>query len=99
MQTIGIAAAIHETAGEFINDNDFPVLDYIVFIAGHHCLCTECLDKEMIQLQILCIIEVLYMQQLFHLCHTGFGRCYRLLLLIDGVVFLFFSCGTSLATV
>ena len=91
MQTIGIAAAIHETAGEFINDNDFPVLDYIVFIAGHHGLCTECLDKEMIQLQILCIIEVLYMQQLFHLCHTGFGRCYRLLLLIDGVVFLFFQ--------
>ena len=91
MQTIGIAATIHETAGEFINDNDFPVLDHIVFIASHHSLCTECLDKEMIQLQILCIIEVLYMQQLFHLCHTGFGRCYRLLLLIDGVVFLFFQ--------
>ena len=31
------------------------------------------------------------MQQLFHLCHPGFGRCYRLLLLIDGIVVLFFQ--------
>ena len=91
MQAIGVAAAIHETTGEFIYDDDFPVFDHVVLIASHHGLCTQRLGEEMVQLQIFRIIEVFYMQQLFHLCHTGFGRCYRLLLLIDGVVFLFFQ--------
>ena len=45
----------------------------------------------MVQLQIFRIIEVFYMQQLFHLCHTRFGRRYGLLLFIDGIVFFFFQ--------
>ena len=36
MQTVGIAAAGHEAAGELIDDNDLALAHYIVNVALHH---------------------------------------------------------------
>ena len=35
MQTLGVAAAEHETAGELVDDDDLAVLDDVVDVALH----------------------------------------------------------------
>ena len=91
MKTVGIAAAIHEAAGEFIYNDNFPVLHDVVLIPLHHGLGTEGLHEEVVQLQIFRIIEVFHMKHFFHLGNPCFRRCHGLLLFINGVVFILFQ--------
>ena len=91
MKSVGIAAAIHETTGKFINNDHFTVFNYIVLIPLHHGLSTEGLNEKMVQLQIFRIIQIFHMKHFFHLCNPGFCRSHGFLFFIDGVVFIFFQ--------
>ena len=42
MQTIGPAASFHQAAGEFVNDDDFAVLNDIVLIFNEQCVGAKC---------------------------------------------------------
>ena len=41
MQTLGVPAAEHETAGELIDDDDLAVLDDVVDVAPHDAVRLE----------------------------------------------------------
>ena len=56
MKPIGVAAAIHHTAGKFINNDDFAILDHIVTVSLHHRFCAKCLVENVVQLQIFGVI-------------------------------------------
>ena len=56
MKPIGVAATIHHTAGKFINNDDFAILDHIVTVSLHHRFCAKCLVENVVQLQIFGVI-------------------------------------------
>ena len=41
MQTVGPTASFHQTTGEFVNDNDFAVLNDIVLVFDKERMSTE----------------------------------------------------------
>lgn len=48
MEAIRVTTAIHQSAGKFINNNYFAILDDIVTVSFHHGLRTQGLNEEMV---------------------------------------------------
>ncbi len=86
MQAIGITAAHHQPAGEFINNDDFPVAHYIIAVALHEGLSPKRCRKAMRHLNVLRRIEVFHPDGLFYLQHRFVAWRHRLLLLIQLIV-------------
>ena len=86
MKTVGITASRHNTSGEFINDDNFIILDYIILVSVHGIVCTKSKYDTMLDLKVLRISKVVDMEILLDLMHTLLGKCYILLFLIINVI-------------
>ena len=86
MQTVRIAAPLHETPRELVHDDDLVPPHHIVAVAVHECLCAQGGGKAVRQLDVLGRIEVLDADELFDLWHCAVGGRDGLLLLVDCVV-------------
>ena len=86
METIAVTAAKHETARKFIDNDDFAILDDVILIAVHHEFGTQCLNDEMVQVQVFAIEHVANAEHLFDFSYAGIGRRNGLLLFIHGII-------------
>ena len=93
MQTVGPTASFHQTTGEFVNDNDFAVLNDIVLVFDKERMSTERCIQIVKQHDIRRRIKTLAGRQQTHVDHdffdflvTGFGKLHCVLLFINPVV-------------
>ena len=63
MQAVGIAAAFHHAAGEFVDDDDLVVLDDIVLVALEQRVRLQRLVDMMDDGNVLGVIEIAMVQQ------------------------------------
>ena len=83
MQSVGISSSVHQTSGEFINDDDLSVLDYVVYVALHYCIGAESLVYVMCKHHVLSIGIVIQIEILFDLLDTVLCKCGVPCLLVD----------------
>ena len=90
VQPFRIPAAVHQTAGEFVHDDDFPIFYYIVPVPDHQGLGLQGFHQLMGQIRaVFRIIHVLHTQHLFRFGDPGFRRRHGLEFFIHRVVFFF----------
>jgi len=73
VQTFTIAAARHQAAGEFVDDDDFPFLDDIVAVALEQDAGLQGLFQMMNFLDSAFDIDIAEAEQLLHLADAAFG--------------------------
>ena len=86
MQTLGVAAAIHQSSGEFIYDDDLTVLDHVVNIPAHDATGFERLIYMVGNGVVLGIGQVFNAKELLCLFDTGSGQGGSPVLLVDDIV-------------
>ena len=86
MQTVGIASARHHTPCEFINDNDFALVNHIILIQMHIIVCLQSIVDIMLQLQIFGIGKVVHGEIFFRLCNTFLRQHNRFRLFIQNEI-------------
>ena len=86
MQSVGIAAARHNTAGELVDDQNLAVLHHVVLVAEHQIVGAQGQDNVVLDLQVLRIRQVLDVEEILHLVHALLGQVYNLVLLIHNEV-------------
>ena len=70
VETIGIPAARHDTAGELIDDQYLVVLYHIILIPEHQVVGAEGQDDVVLDLQVLRISQVFNMEELLYLLNA-----------------------------
>ena len=73
MEAVGIAAAGHKAAGEFIYDDNLSVLDNVVNVALHHYIGSERSQNVVMKLGVLGIGQVLNIESRLRLPNALFG--------------------------
>ena len=93
MQTVGPTASFHQTTGEFVNDNDFAVLNDIVLVFDKERMSTERCIQIVKQHDVRRRIKALAGRQQTHVDHdffdflvAGFRKLNGVLLFINPVV-------------
>ena len=86
MKSVGIAAARHNTSRKLIYNQDLVVLHHIILIAEHQVVGAQCKNNIMLNLQVLRIRQVLYMEEFLHFLDAGLCQIDHLVLLIDNEV-------------
>ena len=93
MQTVGPAAPFHQTTGEFVNNNDFAVLNDIVLVFNKERMSTERCVQIVKQHDVRRGVQALAGGQQPHVDHdlfdflvTGLGKLDSVLLFIDPVI-------------
>ena len=82
------AAALHDPAGELVDDLDLAVLDHVVDVALVERLGLQRLDQVVDELDVARVVEVLDLERALDLLDPGLGRRDRLVLLVEEVVVL-----------
>ena len=76
MQTVGVPAAEHQTAGELVHDDDLTVLHHVVDVPLHGAVGLQSLIDVVVQRGVGGVGQVLYMEELLGLGDAGGGqRC------------------------
>ncbi len=84
MESIGVTAARHDTAGKLINDENLVVFYHIVADRGTSgCVALKCQNDVVLDLQVLRICQVLDMEEILHLLNAQLRQVYNLVFLID----------------
>ena len=86
MKTLVIAPAVHKTAGELVNDDDFPVLHDIVNVLLHDGVCLDCLVYVVRKLHILGVGQILDTESGFRLLDSACGERHALGALLNDIV-------------
>ena len=76
MQPLVEAAAEHEAAGEFIDDDDLPILYDIVLIALEQRVRAHCLQDVMVELGVVLIGKALHAEELLRFFDALRGELY-----------------------
>ena len=86
MQTVAVAAADHQAAGEFIDDNDLVVLHHVVHVALHQRVGAQRGVDVVQQLVVGDVGKVLHAEPALRLAHARLGQVAGLLFLVDDVI-------------
>ena len=86
MKSVGITAAGHNTACEFIYNQDLVILYNIILIPEHQVIGAQSQDNVMLDLQVLRICQVFNMEVLLHFLDTLFCQVYYLILFIHNEI-------------
>ena len=89
MDALGIAAAVHQTAGELIDDDDFAVLDDVLLILVKQMPRFERGVELMRQLEVALIVEIGYAEDLLDFGDALLLNRNGVRFLIDGEIFVF----------
>ena len=74
VQAVGEAASRHDAAREFVDDDDLAVLDDVVAVALHECLCAQRRHEAVGIFDVLRRVEILHADELLDLRHGAVGR-------------------------
>ena len=74
METVGVPAAEHETAGELVHDDDLAVLHHVVNIPLHGAVGLQRLIDVVVQRGVGGIGQVLHMEEFLRLGNAGSGE-------------------------
>ena len=94
VQALGVAAAEHQTAREFVHDDDFPVLDHIVHIPLHGAVGLDSLVDVVGDGAVFGVGQILQAEELLGLGDApggeggGFGLFIHHIVRVDGGVLL-----------
>jgi len=94
VQPVGPTTTRHQTAGEFVDDDDLAVFDDIVNIALKNRVGFESLLHVVQGIDLARIVEIVNAEQPFHLSDPGFGQRHRAAFLVDRVIALGFDGST-----
>ena len=97
MQAVRIAAADHETAREFVDDDDLVVFDDVFFVEVEELVRFERLLDVVVQGDVGDIGDVLHIEEFFRLLRAEFGELHLLFLALDDIVPVEFFCLGELA--
>ena len=86
MQSFVVAAAVHQTSGEFIDDDDLSVLDHIVDLVFHAAVCLDRLIDMVLDRDVIGIGEVFDIEELLRLFHAHLGEGGGIGFFIDDIV-------------
>ena len=86
MEPVRVAAAIHQTARELIDNNDFLALYHIIAIPVHDRLRPERRREAVRILDVLRRVKILYVQHRFDFMHRLVAGRHRFLLFVDRVI-------------
>ena len=86
VQTFVVASAVHQSAGVFIDDDDFPILDHIVDVLFHQTTSLHGLVDVVRQGGILRVGQILHAEEPLGLGNAGGGQRHGAGLLIHEVV-------------
>ena len=86
VETFVVAAAVHDTTGELIDDEDFAVTDDVVDVLVHDAVGTDGLVDVVEQLGVLGIGQVLDVEERLRFLDTALGEGRGLVLFVDDVV-------------
>ena len=93
MQAIRPAPAGHQSAGEFVDDDDFAVFDDVINVALENRVRFERLLHMMQGIDLARIIEIMHAEQPLDFRHAGLGQRHRAAFLVDRIVALGFDRG------
>ena len=71
VQTVAVTAALHQTAGKFINNDDLVILYHIIAVFFEQMLSLQSLLYAVVKLGVDVIVKVLHIQLMLHLGQTG----------------------------
>ena len=74
------------TAGKLVDDDDFPVVDDIVFVAVEKFVRLERLLDMVVERRVVDIAQVIDIEETLGLCRALFGDLYAAVLAVDDVI-------------
>ncbi len=83
VDTVGVAPAVHQPAGELVDDDDLAVLDDVLLVLVEEVPRPQRRVELVGQLEVALVVEVLDAQHLLDLGHAGFGDRHRVGFLVD----------------
>ncbi|MNC62053.1 hypothetical protein D3C75_1120360 [compost metagenome] len=86
MQSITVTASSHQTAGEFIDNDNLVLIHYIINVTAHNYIRLERLYNVMIQRDIAVVIQVLNAKSALSRSHTLFGQSHGFHFNINGII-------------
>ena len=86
VQAVVEAAAIHQTAGELVNDDDLALFDDVVDVTVHNAAGFDGAVNVVAQGHIVGVGQVLHMEEGFGLLHAGFGQSSGLALFVHDII-------------
>ena len=86
MQTLVITAAVHESAGEFIDDDDLAVLDNVVDITLHEAPCLHGLIDVVRERGVFWVGQIFYIEELLGLFNALLRERHGAVFFIDNVI-------------
>ncbi len=89
VQTLIVTAAVHQTSGELIHNDDFAVLYYIVHIACHDAAGLDSLCYIVLQVNVFRIRQVVHMEVVLCFFHAGRGESCGLSFFIYDIIRIF----------
>ena len=89
MDAVGVAPAVHQAAGELVDDDDLAVFDDVLLIFVEEMPRLERRVELVRQLEVALIVEVRDAEDLLDLGDALFGDRNRVRFLVDGEVFVF----------
>ena len=96
MQTVGITAAHHQTAGELVHDDDFTVLHHVVHVPLHEGMGLQRGQNVVVKLAVFHVGDVFHLEEGLSLGHALVGEGDGLFLFGHGVVLFVFQPGDEL---
>ena len=87
VKAVGIAPAVHKTAGEFVDDEYLAVVgDDIVLVALEQLVRLQSLLYVVVKIGVFYIGEILYAEEALGLLRALFGYSHRLFLAVDDII-------------
>ena len=86
VQTFVVASAVHQTAGEFINDDDFAVAHDVIDIALHDAVRLDRLIDVVLNGDVVRVREVFQAEELLGFFYAALGERCGLLLFVDDII-------------
>ena len=86
MQTVRITAARHDTAGELIDYEHLIVLDHVILVSEHQVVRAQRKYDIMLDLKVLGIGIVVYLEETLDLLNAGLRKVYDLVFLVNDEV-------------
>lgn len=86
MQTLVIAAAVHEAAGKFVDDDDLAVLDDVVNVALHEAPCLHGLIDVVRERGVFWVGQIFHVEELLGLFNALLRERHGAVFFIDNVI-------------
>src|SRR5699024_9308578 len=86
VQTVVVAAAVHQTAGELVDDDDLAILDDVVGVTVHDAPGLDGLVDVVAQAHVVGVGKVVHLEPGFGLLDAALGQGSALALFVHDVV-------------